>query len=119
MRYSMKYVFGVAAILAVASTGHPVLASELGRESFIILAQAPQPAPTTPAPTAGAQEQPSDMSTMPGHMEHGKGMGEMGNGKMGKGMGSSTTGQGHPGPMGGTPQCPTGQTASGTPQTCK
>jgi hypothetical protein len=113
MRYPMKYVLGAAAILALAGTGN--------------LALAQQPATTTPAPAAGAQEQPSGTSTTtPGHMEHRKGMGEMGNGKeMGTGkdmrndMGPTTSGQGHPGAMGGTPQCPAGQTATGTPSTCK
>jgi hypothetical protein len=107
----MKYVFGAAAILALAGTGN--------------LALAQQPATTTPAPAAGAQEQPTGTSTTtPGHMEHGKGMGEMGNSKemgmeMRKDMGPTTSGQGHPGPMGATPQCPAGQTATGTPSTCK
>lgn len=115
MRNAMKYVFGAAAILAVAGTGN--------------LALAQQPATTTPAPAAGAQDQPSGTSTTtPGHMEHGKGMGEMGNGKemgmgmgkeMRKDMGPTTSGQGHPGPTGGMPSCPAGQTASGTPSTCK
>lgn len=114
MRYPMKHVFGAAAILAVAGTGNPVVAAELDRGSSITLAQAQQPAAPSPAPTAGAQEQPSSTSTTPGNMEHGKGMGrmgkEMGMGKdMGKGMGSTS----------GTPQCPAGQTASGTPPTCK
>lgn len=111
MRHPMKYVFGAAAILALAGTGN--------------LALAQQPATTTPAPAAGAQDQPSGTSaTTPGHMEHGKGMGEMGNRKgmgkeMGKDTGPTTSGQGHPGPMGGTLQCPAGQTATGTPPTCK
>ena len=115
MRYPMKYVFGAAAILALAGTGN--------------LALAQQPATTTPAPAAGAQDQPSGTSaTTPGHMEHGKGMGEMGNSKeMGMGMGKemrkdmspTTSGQARPGPMGGTEQCPAGQMLSGTPPTCK
>jgi hypothetical protein len=113
MRYAMKYVFGAAALLALAGTAN--------------LALAQQPATTTPAPAAGAQDQPSDTSTTtPGHMEHGKGMGEMGNGKemgmgkeMRKDMGPTTSGQGHPGPVGGTLQCPAGETATGTPPTCK
>ena len=117
MRYAMKYVVGAAAILAVAGTAN--------------LALAQQPATTTPAPAAGAQDQPSGTSTAtPGQMEHGKGMGKMGNGKemgMGMGMGKemrkdmapTTSGQGRPGSMDAMPSCPSGQTASGTPPTCK
>jgi hypothetical protein len=113
MRYSMKYVFCAAAILALAGTGN--------------LALAQQPATTTPAPAAGTQDQRSGTSaTTPGHMEHGKGMGEMGNGRemgmgkeMRKDMGPTTSGQVRPGPMGGTEQCPAGQMASGTLPTCK
>ena len=102
MRHPLKYVFGAAAILALASTGN--------------LALAQQPATTPPAPAAGAQDQPSGTSTMPpGHMEHEKGMDKMGHGKD---MGSTTSGQA-PSPMGGMPSCPSGQTASGTPSTCK
>lgn len=106
MRYPMKYVFGAAAILVLAGTNN--------------LALAQQPATTTPAPAAGTQGQPSGTSTMtPGHMEHEKGMDKMGYGKgMGKEMGSTTSGQA-PSPMGGMPSCPSGQTASGTPSTCK
>ena len=109
MRYPMKYVFCAAAILALAGTGN--------------LALAQQPATTTPAPTAGTQDQPSATSTMsPGHMEHQKGMDKMGHGKemgMGKDMGSTTSGQARPGSMDTMPSCPSGQTASGTPSTCK
>lgn len=111
MRYGMKYVFGAAAI-ALAGT--------------VNLALAQQPATTTQAPAAGAQDQPSGTSTMPGHMEHGRGMDKMGHGKemgmgkeMGKDMGSTTSGQGRAGSMEAMPSCPSGQTASGTPSTCK
>ncbi|MDO9099531.1 MAG: hypothetical protein Q7V53_02135 [Caldisericota bacterium] len=109
MRLPIKYVFGAAAILALAGTGN--------------LALAQQPGTTTPAPAAGAPDQPSGTSTMtPGHMEHEKGMNKMGHEKgmgMGKDMGSTTSGQSRQGPMGGMPSCPSGQTASGTPSTCK
>lgn len=111
MRYSMKHVFGAAVMLAVAGMGGPVPATELHRGTPMTLAQAQQPATPSPAPTAGAQEQPSGTSTTPGNMEHGKGMGPMG-----KGMGMEK----HMGPgMSSTKECPAGQTASGTPPTCK
>lgn len=115
MRYAMKYVVGAAAILALAGTAN--------------LALAQQPATTTPAPATGAQDQPSGTSTKtPGQMEHGKGMGKMDDGKgMGMGMGKemrkdmapTTSGQARPGSMDAMPSCPSGQTASGTPPTCK
>ena len=109
MRHPMKYVFGAAAILALAGTGNFALAQ--------------QPATTTPAPAAGAQDQPSGTSTMtPGRMEHGKAMDKMGHGKemgMGKDMGPTTSGQARPGSMDTMPSCPSGQTASGTPATCR
>ena len=111
MRYSMKYVICTAAILALAGTGNPALAQ--------------QPTTTTPAPAAGAQDQPSGTSTMtPGHMEHGKAMDKMGHGmgmgkETGKDMGPTTSGQARPGSMDTMPSCPSGQTASGTPATCR
>ena len=111
MQHPMKYVFGAAAMLALAGTAN--------------LALAQQPATTTPAPAAGAKDQPSGTSTTtPGHMEHGKGMGNMGDGKgmgmeMRKDMAPTTSGQGRSGSMDAMPSCPSGQTASGTPATCK
>jgi hypothetical protein len=114
MRYQMQHALVAATILAMASTGNSVLATPPGGGPSVTLAQAQQPA--TPAPAAGVQQQPSGTSTtMPGQtMVPGQGMGEMG-----KGMGPMMGGQGHPGPMGGMPSCPPGQTASGTPPTCK
>ena len=104
MQHPMKYVFGAAAMLALAGTAN--------------LALAQQPATTTPAPAAGAKDQPSGTSTTtPGHMEHGKGMG-MGM-EMRKDMAPTTSGQGRSGSMDAMPSCPSGQTASGTPATCK
>ena len=139
MRYRnrMKFALVAAGVLAMAAADNTAFATPPGGGSSITLAQAQQPttptpttpttatpaaaapttaAPTTAAPAMGAQPGSSGMSTtMPGKMmEKGKGMGEMG-------------GQGHPGPMmgpmGGRPAegmpCPSGQTASGTPPTCK
>lgn len=56
------------------------------------------------APMMGGQEHPGPM--MGGQGQSGSTMGGMG-------------GQNHPGPMGAMPPCPAGQTASGTPPTCK
>jgi hypothetical protein len=102
MRYRTLRTLPAAGLLAVTVTG-------------MTLAQAQQsttPAPSVPAPaaTAPAGTAPNMPSQM---MEHGQGMGEMRSG-----MGPMS-GQGHPGPMGGTPPCPPGQTASGTPPICK
>ena len=109
MQHPMKYFLGAAAMLALAGTAN--------------LALAQQPATTTLAPAAGAQDQPSGTSTTtPGHMEHGKEMGKMGKGmgmEMRKDMAPTTSGQGRSGSMDAMPSCPSGQTASGTPATCK
>jgi hypothetical protein len=120
MPYQMQYAFVAVAMLAMTAMGNPVFATPPGAGPSATLAQAQQPATPTPAPApqapaAGAQQQPSGTSTtMPSQMmEHGKGMGEMG-----KEMGPMG-GQGQPGPMGGMPPCSPGQTASGTPPTCR
>lgn len=126
MRYQAQVGFVAAAMLAMVVAASVASAASQGEGSPMTLAQAQQPAtpaPTTPAPTTGAQQQPGAATTMPGQMmEHGQGMGEMGKGMAPGGQGHPGPmmgGQAHPGPAGGTPPCPPGQTASGTPPTCK
>ena len=118
MRYQTYCALVATGFFAMAAASNPVLAVPPDGGASITLAQAQQPAtsaPTTPAPAAGTQQQPSGMSpNMPGQMkEHGQGMGM---GEMGKGMGPTTGGQGQGMPGMG---CPAGQTTSGTPSTCK
>ena len=107
MRYQMYGALVATGLFAMTAMGNPALAASPAGGSSITLAQAAT-APA-PAPGAGVQPQtPGASTTMPGPMmEHGKGMGPM--------MG----GQGHSGPMAGTPPCPAGKTMSGTPPTCK
>ena len=116
MRYQIFGTLVATGFLAMTAIGNAVLAAPPDGGSPITLAQAQQPATSTPAPGAAAPQSPTGPSTnMPGQMmEHGKEMGTMG-----KGMAPMMGGQGHPGPMGGTPPCPAGQAMSGTPSTCK
>ena len=102
MRYQIHGTLVATGLFAMTAMGNPVLAIPPGGGSSIMLAQAtPAPVAQAPAPTA-----------VPGQMmEHGR--------EMGKGMGPMMNGQGHPGPMGGMPPCPAGQSMSGTPPACK
>ena len=127
MRYPMQLGLLAAAMTAVAASGNGVVATAPPEGLSIILAQAQQPAtlaPTTAGPATGGQQPlPGTPTMVPGQMmEHGQGMGAMGRGMAPGGQGHPGPmmgDQGHPGPAGGTPPCPPGQTASGTPPTCK
>ena len=113
MRNQARYAFGVVAVLAAGSMGF-VTAQDEGPS--ITLAQAQQPATPAPAP-AEKQQSPGPITTMPGQMGPMGPGGMMGHEKMGKGpMGPGSMGHGAPA---GAPPCPSGQTASGTPPTCK
>ena len=133
MHHHMRLTLAAASMIAIAFAG-----------GSPVLAQAQQPATPAPATTASPATTPSPTTTpapatsMPTQMEHGGPMGATtgesktpmmggqghpgpmmgGQGQPGSMMGGMGT-QGHPGPMGTMPPCPAGQTASGTPPTCK
>src|SRR4051812_25660685 len=113
-----------------ASIRRLAVALAVSAASFALILGEPAQAQTTQQPAATTPgTAPTTIMPMQ-QMEHGgQGMGMSGQEHQGMMGGQGMSGQGHQGmmggqgqsgmPMGSTPQCPPGQTASGNPPTCR